>query len=321
MKLVTIARGSMGAPGGMIGDDVLDFGLAASLVPAAGKVPALVSEILREDSGGLESARRTLDEVRSSDSLTSRLKANGALAAAGALTYLAPVPRPWNCFSHGQSYHSHVRDFDPNAPRVKPKHPPTGFIKTNAAITGPGTSITLPKGAPDMVDFEGEFCVVFGRECHNVSRDEAMNYIAGYTIINDVSGRNWVRFLRDPETSSMPTYHALNILYKQFPGFCPMGPNITTKDEIPDYHDLRLVTRLNGELMQDTLISELIWDIPELIEFYSKTLKFMPGDIMSTGTPGGVGAGRTPPVYMKAGDHIAVTVDGIGTLENTIVSA
>jgi acylpyruvate hydrolase len=322
MKLVMIAQAGGGAAGCLLGDDVLDLQRAARCLDAAGRVPATVAEILTEGSGGLDFARAIFAQVSGgSAAMLETLRKEGALTAQAATSLLAPLPNPRLILSHGQAFHAHRRDFHKDAKPEPPRNPPAGFIKGAAGIIGSGAEIVLPSVAPAKVDYEGELCVVFGKPCHQVSREDAMDHVAGYTIINDVSARDWIPHLRDPETGMNTAYHALNLLYKNFPTFCPMGPNVTTADEIADCTALRLITRLNGEVMQDAVMADLIWDIPELIEYYSARMEFLPGDIMSTGTPGGVGIGRTPPVFLRAGDVISVEVVGVGLLENRVVMA
>lgn len=142
-----------------------------------------------------------------------------------------------------------------------------------------------------------------------------MEAVAGYTLINDVSARNWVEnFIATGDAD-------LNRMGKQLPGFCPMGPVIVTADEVADPHDVTLTTRLNDTVMQSAHTSDLIWRIPALIAYFSRWYPFRPGDILTTGSPAGVGYGRTPKIFMKPGDTIAVTVDRIGTLSNPIVAA
>lgn len=320
MKLVTIQRGDMQTAGCLVGGEVLDFGLASAMLSLPGDDTVTVARILDFDAAGGNQARAILTAVERADAATlARLREGGALLAFGAVTLAAPLPHPTTLFSHGQAYHSHARDWDADARAAQPKHPPVGFLKAVSSITGSGSAIHLPRRAPDMVDYEGEFCVVFGRDCHGVSRHEAMDYVAGYTIINDVSARDWIPMMRAPVDAPVQTYAALNMMFKSFPSFCPMGPCVVTKDEIADYHDLTLTTRLNGEVMQNASISDLIWDIPELIEHYASIHAFKAGDVMSTGTPGGVGMGRDPWVFLRHGDRIEVDVSGVGTLSNIVM--
>jgi 2-keto-4-pentenoate hydratase/2-oxohepta-3-ene-1,7-dioic acid hydratase in catechol pathway len=320
MKLVTIQNGDIQTAGCIVGDDILDLGLASHILSLPGDAVATVSEILDFDCSGGDQARDIFTSFQQADAeALAKLRTGGALVAFSDIILAAPLPRPTTLFSHGQAYHSHARDWNPNAPVDKPKVPPAGFLKALTSITGSGQPIRLPRIAADMVDFEGEFCVVFGRDCHQISRREAMHHVAGYTIINDVSARDWIPAMRTPIDATPQTYAALNMMFKNFPTFCPMGPCVVTKDEIGDYHDLALITRLNGEVMQHASIRDLIWDIPELIEYYSLIYAFKAGDVLSTGTPGGVGMGRDPWVFLRAGDRIDVEVTGVGTLSNTVI--
>jgi 2-keto-4-pentenoate hydratase/2-oxohepta-3-ene-1,7-dioic acid hydratase in catechol pathway len=155
-----------------------------------------------------------------------------------------------------------------------------------------------------------------------VSEADAMDYVAGYTIANDVSARDWV----GPVFAAEKPFDAIsawdrNLLGKQLPTFCPCGPVITTKDEIVDPHDLQMTTRLNGEVMQSSKTDDLIFNLPQIISYFSKYYRFSPGDIVTTGSPPGVGAGRKPPVFMKPGDVVEVEIEGIGTLSNPIAAA
>jgi 2-keto-4-pentenoate hydratase/2-oxohepta-3-ene-1,7-dioic acid hydratase in catechol pathway len=170
-----------------------------------------------------------------------------------------------------------------------------------------------------MLDWEGEFTVVIGKTCHGVKADKALDYVAGYTIVNDVSARDWVA----PIFSASGTMNAIhawehNILGKLFPTFCPMGPCIATKDEVPDPGNVRIVTRLNGQVMQDANTDDLVFSVPKLIEYYSQFYRLLPGDCITTGSPSGVGYGRNPKVFMKAGDSIEVEVAGVGVLSNLV---
>ena len=317
MKLVMIEHDGKPTSGCLIDDEVVIFALASNLMPSALAVPGTVAGIVDEDAGGLAAAFRFLDDLsNANDNMKSELRSAGAIRTIRNTQLLPPLSRAQNIWAHGGGYVSHLRDFDPEVKFAKSaSHPPTGFSKSSTAIIGPGDEIRIPSLAPDFVDFEGEFGVVFGRECHEVSREEAMEYVAGFTIVNDISARDWV-IKKDIEPFKRG---AMYIMYKNFSTFCPIGPNVTTKDEIDDYKGIRLTTKLNGKLMQEATLDNMIWDIPELIERYSAIIRFMPGDVLSTGTPGGVGVGRTPPVFMKNGDVVSVAIEGIGELRNPIV--
>jgi 2-keto-4-pentenoate hydratase/2-oxohepta-3-ene-1,7-dioic acid hydratase in catechol pathway len=195
-----------------------------------------------------------------------------------------------------------------------PEHP-HAFIKNANAVIGPGEPIRLPAQCPDMVDFEGEFSIVIGRACHNVTAKQAKRFIGGYTLINDVSARNW-----NPAIGTPPDWELIH-MGKQLPSFCPLGPAVVTAEEIADPDNVRLVTRLNGQVMQDANTSDLVFPIAEIIAYFSRWYPFSPGDVITTGTPSGVGFARKPPVFLKAGDVVAVSADPMGELANPVVAS
>jgi 2-keto-4-pentenoate hydratase/2-oxohepta-3-ene-1,7-dioic acid hydratase in catechol pathway len=215
------------------------------------------------------------------------------------------------------NYHEHLKEMKTPVPEK-----PAAFTKSVASIIATGQPIVLPPSHPDMVDWEGEFTVVIGKACHRVSAAKALDYVAGYTIVNDVSARNWVTPIF-ASTGIMGPILAWehNLLGKMMPTFCPMGPVMATKDEVPDPDDVHIVTRLNGTVMQDANTDDLVFTVPKLIEYYSQFYRFLPGDCITTGSPSGVGFGRNPKVFMKAGDTISVEVKGIGILSNPVKAA
>jgi acylpyruvate hydrolase len=314
MKLVTIAAPPGGRTGVLIGADVLDFAAAGAVLPLAGWVPLAMPALLAAGTEGLDLIRRIIDRVGEGRAeLVPRLRAAKALRPLAEVELMAPVPRPGIVLSHGRAYWSHLKEMQGAA--AKSEDEPHGFMKNVNAILAPGAPLVLPPQCPDMVDLEGEFSIVFGAPCHAVAEADAMDHVIGYTLINDVSARNWVENFRatgDPD---------LNRMGKQLPGFCPMGPVIATADEIADPHDLRMVSAINGKVMQDSNTSDLIWKIPELIAYYSRWYRFMPGDILTTGSPAGVGYGRTPKIFLAPGDVVSVTVEAVGTLSNPVRAA
>jgi acylpyruvate hydrolase len=227
---------------------------------------------------------------------------------------LPPISNPSLLLSVGMNYHEHLKEMKTPVPEK-----PAAFTKSVASIIASGQPILLPPSHPDMVDWEGEFTVVMGKACHRVSADKALDYVAGYTIVNDVSARNWVTAIF-ASTGVMGPIHAWehNLLGKMMPTFCPMGPCIATRDEVPDPDDVHIVTRLNGTVMQDANTDDLVFSVRKLIEYYSQFYRFLPGDCITTGSPSGVGFGRNPKVFMKAGDTISVEVKGIGILSNPV---
>ncbi len=314
MRLVTARSGPAFWPGVMIGDDILNLGGCAAVIPEARALPPDVRGILEAGDAGLALVRSIMDAAAKTGH---RLRETGALAPAASVKLAAPIRNPGIILSIGANYHEHLKEMNTAAPKT-----PMSFYKSLGSITASGEPILLPARHPDMVDWEGEFSVVMGRPCHRVSEAEALGYVAGYTIVNDVSARDWVAPAFAAQ-GMMPTIVAWehNILGKMFPTFCPMGPCIVTADEIADPHDLHLETRLNGAVVQSTSTSDLVFNVPQIISYYSQFLQFNPGDIITTGSPSGVGYGRNPKLFMKAGDVIEVEVRGIGVLRNPVAAA
>jgi 2-keto-4-pentenoate hydratase/2-oxohepta-3-ene-1,7-dioic acid hydratase in catechol pathway len=226
----------------------------------------------------------------------------------------APVPDPGLLLSVGMNYHEHLKEMKTPVPEK-----PAAFTKSVASIIASGEAIKVPRSNPDMLDWEGEFTVVIGKTCHRVKAAQALDYVAGYTLANDVSARDWVAPIFQAK-GTMGAIHAWedNLLGKMFPTFCPMGPCIVTKDELPDPANVQIQTRLNGKVMQDANTDDLVFSVVQLIEYYSQFYLFQPGDVITTGSPSGVGFGRNPKVFMKPGDVVEVEVKQIGVLRNPI---
>lgn len=323
MKLATIESAAPGAGGAHVAvvadnGELLDLMALAAVLPTAQMVPATMRGLLAGGADAMAAVRRCADAVVAmSADAQANLRRTGVLQAFGEASFLPPVLDPAILLSVGLNYRRHLEEME-NTP--VPAHP-TAFLMTRSALTGAGKPIVLPPQCPDMVDYEGEFTFVFGRTCHNVSEDEAMDYVFGYTIANDVSARDWVApiFAAEKPFAAIAAWDR-NVLGKQLPTFCPCGPVIVSKDEIADPHDLQLTTRLNGVVMQSTKTDDLIFKLPQIIAYFSKWFRFSPGDVVTTGSPPGVGVGRKPPVFMKAGDVIEVEIEGIGTLSNPVVA-
>lgn len=216
----------------------------------------------------------------------------------------------------GGNYRSHLEEIGESVPDRAPS-----FVKNPNAVVGPEDPIVLPPQCPDMVDFEGELCVVFGRACHHVSAEQAMDYIGGYTILNDVSARNRMAAMLTATTPTEGRWSVIEMLMgKQLPTFAPVGPTILTAEEVPDPAALRLTTRLNGELMQDASVGDLVVGVPQLVEQMSRYYNFAPGDLLSTGTPAGIGAGQVPPRYLRPRDEVTIEITGIGALRNRAIT-
>jgi 2-keto-4-pentenoate hydratase/2-oxohepta-3-ene-1,7-dioic acid hydratase in catechol pathway len=226
-------------------------------------------------------------------------------------TLCAPVPRPpKNVFCVGKNYHEHAKEFagsgfDASTKEVVPEAPVV-FSKPATSVIGPGEPIPAGLDPTGSVDYEGELAVVIGRGGRGIRKADALSHVFGYTIVNDVTAR------------TLQHRHRQWILGKGLDGFCPMGPAILTADEAPDPGALRLTTHVNGEKRQDAPVSDLIFDIPTLIETISAGITLEPGDIIATGTPAGVGIGFDPPRFLRSGDVVRIEVARIGVLENPV---
>jgi len=214
---------------------------------------------------------------------------------------LAPIPKPGKITCVGLNYADHAREQGHEPPKS-----PIFFLKSGNTICGPGDPIHLPPNS-SQVDYEAEFAVVIGKKGSRIPEEKAYDYVAGYMILHDVSAR-------DLQFSDGQWYRG-----KSCDTFAPTGPWIVTRDEIKDPHNLRISLTLNGETMQDSNTSNLIFSVPYLVSYLSQSATWEVGDLISTGTPPGVGVFRKPPVFLKAGDSASVTVEGLGTLTNPVV--
>ena len=252
-----------------------------------------------------------LELIRRYDELRDRLRAAGEPLRLSEVTLLAPIPAPpRNIICVGKNYREHAREFARSgyeAGAVKGAEIdeyPAVFTKPASSIVSPGATVDLHPGATAKVDYEVELAVVIGREGRNICREDAYAHVWGYTIINDVTARD------------RQQRHKQWFLGKALDTFCPMGPWVTTGDEV-DPENLDLHCWVNGELRQSANTRDLIFDIPCLIATISEGMTLMPGDIISTGTPAGVGIGMDPPVFLKPGDTVSMSISGLGTLTNS----
>ncbi|MBN1640160.1 MAG: fumarylacetoacetate hydrolase family protein [Anaerolineae bacterium] len=284
MKLATFTTGTGPRLGAIRGDQVIDL-----VTATRGALPGDMTDLLTIGAGAMRLAEQALAQAERGLPLSE-------------VTLLAPVLGPSKVVAIGQNYMDHCREQG-----VEPPEWPVIFTKFPSAVIGPGAAIRWDPALTDQVDYEVELAVVIGRTARRVTVDEALDYVAGYTVCNDVSARNlqfgdgqWVRG-------------------KSLDTFCPLGPWLVTVDEIPDPQALPVRTTLNGAVMQDSTTAQMIFDVRELIAFSSRAFTLMPGDVIVTGTPPGVGVFRDPPVYLKDGDEITVEVGGIGALTNPCV--
>ncbi len=233
----------------------------------------------------------------------------GPRLPATSLTLLAPIPNPQrNIFGLGWNYAEHSRETArARGKEVKLPERPVFFTKATTAINGPFGDIPFDARVSEQIDWEVELGVVLGAGGKNIRRDEALEYVFGYTVINDLSARD------------VQSGHGGQFFKgKSLDGYCPMGPWVVTRDEIPDPHHLRLRCLVNGVVKQDSTTAEFIFDIPAIIEWLSLGLTLLPGDIIATGTPSGVGFARNPPEFLKPGDIVQSEVERIGVMRNRV---
>ncbi len=227
----------------------------------------------------------------------------GEVATVGKL--LAPV-QPTAILCIGLNYRKHAEEGGAAIPEF-----PVLFMKMPSTVQNPGDPILLPQRLKStQVDYECELAVVIGKECKNVARDQALDYVLGYTCANDVSARDWQSKWGGSQWCRGKTFDT----------FCPLGPSLTTADEIDNPNALGIKTLLNGQVMQDWNTNDMIFDVPTLIEFLSGSTKLAPGTVILTGTPHGVGFARKPPVFLQHGDEVTIEIEKLGRLTNQVLN-
>lgn len=282
MKLATFTAGGHTRVGVVEGDEIVDLHAVAG-------IPADMVALLELGSGGLEAVRAVLRSAKRFPLGSVRLE--------------APVLRPRKFLGLGASYGTHLKEV---AHIMAPPKNQTWFNKQVTCVNGPFDDIHLPR-ISHTLDYEGELAIVIGARGRHVRGPAVRAMIAGFTVCNDVSVREW----------QLRAFTAT--LGKSFDTHGPIGPWIVTPDELPNVHRLSLRTWVNGELRQDGNTSDLIYRFGEMIEELTTAFTLEPGDILATGTPAGVGGARQPPVYLKAGDVVRIAIEGIGHIENRVV--
>ena len=259
-------------------------------------------EFLKRGNEALAAARNALDYIASYD------VNGGAVFDRGQVRLKSPVPRPDALISAGKNFSDHVAEM---ASKKGPTAP-VAFLKLPGTVIGPEDDIPHPPEVKNL-DYEVELAIVIGKPCVDVTAEEALNYVAGYAAFNDISARD---VIRDENKTG------IHLMGKSFPGFAPMGPYLVTADEIRDPQNLKLKLSVNGEIRQDSNLSYMIFKIREMIAYWSQ-MGLNPGDVLTTGTPRGVAAGRKPdqtPWWLKPGDVVEAEVENIGLLTNRIVA-
>jgi acylpyruvate hydrolase len=313
MKLLSMSVEGQNRAGILVGEEVLDVTAFCEILELKGEwidadtdrlefhhIEGVYKDAADIYRRGLNWATAITSRLQTSPTLVGELRATGALSPLSTVKLSPPILAPGKILAVGLNYAAHAAEQSAKTPEF-----PLVFSKCVTALTGPRDEIRLPR-ISEMIDYEAELAVVIGKEARSVSADHAIDYIAGYTIMNDVTARDlqkrerqWVRA-------------------KGLDTFAPCGPWLVTADEIGDPHSLDIELRVNGEVRQRSNTSDLIFKIPQLIEFISQDLTLRRGDIISTGTPSGVGVFMEPPVFLKTGDEIEVEVEQIGLLRNRV---
>jgi 2-keto-4-pentenoate hydratase/2-oxohepta-3-ene-1,7-dioic acid hydratase in catechol pathway len=263
--------------------------------------PGLVVEGGVVDLSG-EGFQDTIAFMAAPASVQAEVAKSKAVVGLEGVKLLAPVPQPPRIFGIGVNYAEHAKESDTPMQKV-----PTVFMKLSSAVIGVGENIILPK-ASEKPDYEAELAVVIGKAGYQIPAAQAMEHVFGYTIMNDVSARDVQK-----ATSQFT-------LGKSFPTFAPMGPWVVSRDEVADPHSLRITLKIDGETLQDSTTGNMIFKIPALIEYISGITPLQVGDVISTGTPEGVGMGRTPPRWLKPGEEIVIELQSVGELRNQTVA-
>jgi acylpyruvate hydrolase len=274
--------------------------------PAGEQLAAIVLgrdmvEFLKRGDEALAAARNALDHI------ASHHVSGGIVFALEQVRLKSPVPRPGAVVSAGKNFSDHVAEM---ASKKGPAAP-VAFLKLPGSVIGPEDDIPHPPEVKNL-DYEVELAIVIGKPCVDVSQDAALDYVAGYSAFNDISARDTIRG---------ENKNGIHLMGKSFPGFAPMGPYLVTADEIPDPQNLKLRLSVNGETRQDSNLSYMIFKIRDMIAYWSQ-MGLNPGDVLTTGTPRGVAAGRKPdqaPWWLKPGDVVEAEVENIGRLRIRIV--
>ncbi|MDE2955023.1 MAG: fumarylacetoacetate hydrolase family protein [Gemmatimonadota bacterium] len=285
MRLVTFSHRGLRRLGARSGDSIIDFSAADP------SIPSTMREFLEAGDNAISRARTVID------------RGDHAISETGVSIH-APIDNPEKIICIGLNYADHAAESGMPIPDE-----PIVFSKYASSIIGPDENIVAPS-ASSQVDYEVELVVVIGKRGRNISEEDALNHVAGYMVGHDVSARDYQ--LEKPGAQWM--------MGKTFDTFAPIGPDLVTTDDVPDPHNLGIRCILNGETVQDSNTSQLIFDVPKLIAYLTHVFTLAPGDLIFTGTPHGVGMGREPQLWLKHGDHVICEIDGLGRLENPVVS-
>ncbi|MCQ6280505.1 fumarylacetoacetate hydrolase family protein [Bacillus sp. EB600] len=307
MKLITFAREGVSRVGAIVDNEVVDLNLAYQvLVESEGKLRAaqIAEAFVPADMNGfLQGGKESLELAKNAIKFaleTREDKGRKLVFALSDVKVEAPVPQPGKMICVGHNYREHIMEMKREIPPF-----PVVFAKFANTVVGPQDDIPFYP-VSEQLDYEAEFAFVIGKRARNVSQEEALDYVAGYTIVNDVT-------YRDIQRRTIQWLQG-----KTVEGSAPMGPWLVTSDELTDPSGLEVVLAVNGEERQHTNTANLVFSVQYLVEFLSNLMTLEPGDVILTGTPGGVGTAMNPPTYLKDGDVVKIAIDKIGTLENKV---
>lgn len=314
MRLVTYQREGQARTGAELAGYYVDLNRAYralleqihnenELAVADARVPSEMIALLHGGEASLAAVQRALDFVSQqlkSDGNT--LSQQGIVYSADQVTLLAPVLRPNKLICLGLNYREHAAESKMPVPSY-----PILFLKVSGSLVGHGQAIVIPP-TTNQADYEVELAIIIGKRGKYIPEEEALSYVAGYASSNDVSARD-LQF-RTPQWSTG----------KMLDTFCPLGPALVTRDEVPDPNKLRVRTILNGEVLQDSNTADMIFNVQFTISYISQLVTLEPGDVILTGTPQGIGSARNPQIFLKPGDSVTVEVEGLGALTNPVVA-
>lgn len=297
MRFVSFEKNKKPAPGVLLDGNqkIVDL---SHCVPEGGSL----FDVIDNASDGLARAIQEIDNSNNSDHVP-----------LSKTRLLAPLAAPRrNIICVGKNYFEHAKEFhdsgfDASAGKDAIPEYPIIFTKASTTVVGPNDPVPASADPTNSVDYEAELAVVIGTGGKNITKEKAYDHVFGYMVVNDVTSRN------------LQAQHKQWFLGKNLDGFCPMGPYLVTADEVGDVTKLQVTAKINGELRQNAVVKDLIFDIPTLIECISAVMTLKPGDIIATGTPAGVGIGFNPPKFLQPGDTMEIEISGLGVLENTCV--
>lgn len=291
MRLITYQTKGQPKLGVQNGEQIIDLAAAQAAMDNPVPLPGDMIALLQEGERGLSNVAKIVDFAKGKGDYAENM---------ADVTFLPPVVNPQKVIALGRNYAAHAAEGGAEPPEY-----PMLFHKTAGSLLGHGGTIIIPP-VTTKVDYECELAVVIGRRCKQVSEAEALNYVAGYTVANDVSARDLQR-----RTTQFTAGKMLDT-------FGPLGPALVTADELPDPGNLQIQTRLNGQVMQDSNTRMMIFSVPFTISYISQIATLEVGDVILTGTPEGVGFARKPPVWLKAGDEVSIEIESVGTLTNWV---